>query len=63
MSWRRLEDVLETKKMLWKESISVSKKFESVSHKSMCNKSISDKSMASPRQIQDVLIRTQQFLY
>ena len=56
MSWRRLQDVLETKCLL---RISLSNKSNFESDKSISHISISDKS----RRIQNPLIRTQQFQY
>ena len=52
MSSRRLQDVLEIKKMFpEKESISLFNKSESVFEESICNKLVPHKSMTIPRQI------------
>ena len=58
MSWWRLQDILETKKVLT-EKESISKKSKLVSDNSVSTKSISDKCKAILSQIQDALIRTQ----
>ena len=60
MSSRSFQDDLETTKMFTKkESLSLSNKSKSVSHKYISNKSIFYKFKANPRQTQDALIRTQ----
>ena len=52
MSSRRLQDVLEIKKMFTeKESISLSNKSEPVFEESISNKLVPHKSMTIPRQI------------